>query len=102
MLTRLYTKIKIVVLVSFQSIVEEMLRLKNGGSVRKAGEKTTIRDYAFKRADGTEMTVPVRTSACSKVEMSNYTKKVIFMLPLLVFRKRNESVVKMDLFLIPI
>jgi len=94
LLTRLYTKIKIVVLVSFQSIVEEMLRLKNGGSVRKAGEKTTIRDYAFKRADGTEMTVPVRTSACSKVEMSNYTKKVIFMLPLLVFRKRNESVVK--------
>jgi hypothetical protein len=53
-----------------------MLRLKNGGSIRKGGEKTSTRDYTYKKADGTEMVVPVRTSPCSKVETSNYTKKV--------------------------
>ena len=53
-----------------------MLRLKNGGSIRKGGEKTSTRDYAFRRADGTEMTVPVRTSACSRIEVSNVSKKV--------------------------
>ena len=53
-----------------------MLRLKNGGSIRKGGEKTSTRDYTYKKADGCEMVVPVRTSACSKIEVSNYTKKV--------------------------
>lgn len=59
-----------------QSIVEEMLRLKNGGNLRKAGEKNSTRDYNFKRADGSEMTIPVRTSGCSRIELPNYTKKV--------------------------
>ena len=53
-----------------------MLRIKNGGSIRKGGEKTSTRDYTYKKADGCEMVVPVRTSACSKIEVSNYTKKV--------------------------
>jgi len=52
-----------------------MLRLKNGGSLRKAGEKNSSRDFVFKRADGSEMVIPVRTSACSRIELSNYTKK---------------------------
>jgi len=40
------------------------------------GEKTSTRDYAFRRADGTQMIVPVRMSACSRIEVSNVTKKV--------------------------
>ena len=53
-----------------------MLRLKNGGNARKAGEKNATREFVFKRADGSEMVIPVRTSACSRIEVSNYNKKV--------------------------
>jgi hypothetical protein len=53
-----------------------MLRLKNGGTQRKAGEKNSARDFVYKKADGTEMVIPVRTSACSRMEMSSFTKKV--------------------------
>lgn len=66
----------IIMSLCLQSIVEEMLRLRNGGTLRRGGEKTVTRQYTYKRADGSEMTVPVRTSATgTKIEMTNYTKK---------------------------
>ena len=50
------------ILMSFclQSIVEELLRMRNGVPIKKAGEKSCTTQFSFKKKDGSEMTIPIR------------------------------------------
>jgi len=43
-----------------QSIVEELLRMRNGVPIKKAGEKSCTTQFSFKKKDGSEMTIPIR------------------------------------------
>jgi hypothetical protein len=44
-----------------QSMVEELLRMRNGVAIKKAGEKSCTMQFSFKRKDGSEMIIPIRS-----------------------------------------
>ena len=44
-----------------QSMVEELLRIRNGVQIKKAGEKSCTTQFAFKKKDGSEMSIPIRS-----------------------------------------
>jgi hypothetical protein len=67
----------IIMSLSLQSIVEEMLRLKSGVKQRMLGEKTSTVNFSYKRADGSEVKVPVRSATNElKMELASLTKRV--------------------------
>lgn len=44
-----------------QSMVEELLRMRSGVPIKKAGEKSCTTQFSFKRKDGGEMIIPIRS-----------------------------------------
>lgn len=44
-----------------QSMVEELLRIRNGVKIKKAGEKSCTTQFLFKKKDGSEMSIPIRS-----------------------------------------
>ena len=48
------------IIVFFFYIVEELLRMRSGVPIKKAGEKSCTTQFSFKKKDGSEMTIPIR------------------------------------------
>ena len=44
-----------------QSMVEELLRIRNNVKIKRAGEKSCTTQFAFKKKDGSEMVIPIRS-----------------------------------------
>lgn len=60
-----------------QSMVEELLRMRNDVPIKKAGEKSCTTQFSFKRKDGGEMIIPIRSglhsiSSSVKVLLNTY------------------------------
>ena len=51
----------ILISLCLQSMVEELLRLRNEIPIKKAGEKSCTTQFSFKRRDGSEMIIPIRS-----------------------------------------
>ena len=43
-----------------QSIVEELLRMRSGVPIKKAGEKSCTTQFSFKKKDGSDISIPIR------------------------------------------
>jgi len=57
-----------------QSMVEELLRIRNNVKIKKAGEKSCTTQFAFKKKDGSEMSIPIRSGlhALPPIKVRNY------------------------------
>lgn len=51
----------ILISLCLQSMVEELLRMRNDIPIKKAGEKSCTTNFSFKKKDGSEMTIPIRS-----------------------------------------
>merc|ERR1711997_27074 len=51
----------ILISLCLQSMVEELLRLRNETPIKRAGEKSCTTQFSFKRRDGSEMVIPIRS-----------------------------------------
>lgn len=51
----------ILISLCLQSMVEELLRMRNDIPIKKAGEKSCTTNFTFKKKDGSEMTIPIRS-----------------------------------------
>lgn len=51
----------ILISLCLQSMVEELLRIRNEIPIKKAGEKSCTTQFSFKKKDGTEMIIPIRS-----------------------------------------
>jgi len=70
----------ILISLCLQSMVEELLRLRNEIPIKRAGEKSCTTQFSFKRRDGSEMVIPIRSglhSVSLKNHVSNCDKKSI-------------------------
>ncbi len=70
----IYSSQAILMSLCLQSMVEELLRLRSGVAIKKAGEKSCTNQFHFKRKDGTEMVIPIRSGLHS--QMSSNKKQV--------------------------
>merc|ERR1719273_340613 len=61
----------ILISLCLQSMVEELLRLRNEIPIKKAGEKSCTTQFSFKRRDGSEMIIPIR-SGLHSVSLKNH------------------------------
>ena len=57
-----------------QSMVEELLRVRNEIPIKKAGEKSCTTNFSFKKKDGSEMVIPIRSG------LHSVPNKVVFAL----------------------
>ena len=53
-----------------QSMVEELLRVRNEVPIKKAGEKSCTTQFSFKKKDGSEMIIPIK-SGLHSVNLKN-------------------------------
>ena len=60
-----------------QSMVEELLRMRNNVKIKRAGEKSCTTQFAFKKKDGSEMVIPIRSGLHSLPPIKVY-KKLVF------------------------
>ena len=51
----------ILISLCLQSMVEELLRTRNGVAIKKAGEKSCTTQFSFKKKDGSEIIIPIRS-----------------------------------------
>merc|ERR1711997_1286601 len=60
----------ILISLCLQTMVEELLRLRNEIPIKRAGEKSCTTQFSFKKRDGSEMIIPIR-SGLHSVNLKN-------------------------------